>query len=238
MKIPVDVPRPAPPPLPDLGYAFRDPALLIQALTHPSRAAEHPGEAHYERLEFLGDAVVDLLVAELLYQRQPGRSEGDLSRARHRLVAEDALAGIARELRLGPCLRLGRGASLDGSRDRDRVLGDALEAVVGAIYLDGGMDAVRALLSGRFEARIDRLSTLVDPKSQLQEIAQRRWQGKLPAYHPLEGAGPSHNRTFRCRVVLPDGQAAEGSGSSRQGAERQAAESLLALLAPPDPAPS
>ncbi len=235
MKKPVDIQRPKrrPLPLPETGHTFRAPALLLQALTHPSYAAEHPGEADYERLEFLGDAVLDLVVAALLYRRFPDWPEGALSKARHRLVAEESLAGIARDMSLGPCMRLGRGATLDGSRDRPRVLADVLEAIVGALYLDAGPAAVHALLDARFGTRIDALAALPglgDAKSRLQEFTQQGWHGSLPLYAPLEGSGPSHARVFRARVTLPDGRHADGEGHSRQSAEQSAAAALLPLL--------
>lgn len=223
-------PQPRNPPSPDFaGHAFADPALLAQALTHRSA-----GAPHNERLEFLGDALVNQFVAEALYRRWPGADEGALTRARAELVRESALAGIARELGLGARLVLGPGEMKTGGHRRDSILADALEAMVAAIHLDAGFEACRAAVLPWFAALIDALPAPnkvgKDPKTRLQEWLQGR--GKpLPAYAVVEEGGEDHARVFRARCTLADPPLhAEGEGSSRRAAEQQAAEAALHLI--------
>jgi len=210
------------------GHVFRDPALLAQALTHRSA-----GAPHNERLEFLGDALVGMVVAEALYLRWPKADEGAMTRARAELVRESSLARIARDLGLGARITLGPGEMKSGGHRRDSILSDALEAVAGAIYLDAGFEACRSAVLAWFEPLVQGLPAGgigKDPKTRLQEWLQAR-QRPLPVYELLSESGEEHARTFhvRCRLVEP-ALAAEGSGSSRRGAEQEAAAALLQQL--------
>ena len=210
------------------GHRFADPGLLARALTHRSA-----GAPHNERLAFLGDALLGLIVAEALFQRWPRADEGALTRARAELVRESTLARIPRRLDLGPLLRLGPGEMKSGGHRRDSILADALEAVIAAIYLDAGADACRTAVLGWLEPELGELvmgKVEKDPKTRLQEWLQAR-QHPLPTYELLGESGSDHDKTFRVRCLLaaPD-LSAEGEGSSRRAAEQQAAESVLALL--------
>lgn len=211
------------------GHAFADPALLGQALTHRSA-----GSPHNERLEFLGDALVNQFVAEALYLHWPKADEGALTRARAELVRESALAGLARELRLGEHLVLGPGEMKTGGHRRDSILADALEALVAAIHLDAGFEACRAVVLPWFAPLIAALPAPnkvgKDAKTRLQEWLQAR-QRALPVYALVEEGGDDHARTFRvsCSVAEPAVQT-EGEGSSRRAAEQQAAEAALGII--------
>ena len=212
-----------------IAHAFGDAGLLAQALTHRSA-----GQPHNERLEFLGDAVVNLLAAEALYAAWPKADEGTLTRARTELVRESALAGIARTLELGRLLRLGPGEMKSGGHRRDSILADALEAVVGAIYLDAGLDACRKVAMPWFAPLIAALPPPnkigKDAKTALQEWLQARGRG-LPSYQLLAESGEEHARHFEvaCRIESPLRQT-RGEGASRRAAEQQAASAMLALL--------
>jgi ribonuclease-3 len=221
-------PDPAPG-LRGLSHRFADPSLLDTALTHRSA-----GHRNNERLEFLGDAVLGLLVAEALHARHPRASEGDLTRLRAALVREETLAAIARDLSLGDALHLGQGELRSGGHRRESILADAFEAVVAAVYLDGGLDACRAavmpLLAARIEALGDAAATK-DPKTRLQEWLQG--QGfALPAYTLVETAGDDHRKTFfvRCAADAID-VACVGEGGSRRAAEAHAATLVLERIA-------
>jgi len=212
-----------------LGHRFATPALLAQALTHRSA-----GTPHNERLEFLGDALVNLIVGEALYRRWPQADEGALTRARAELVRESSLAAIARALALGERLTLGPGEMKSGGHRRDSILADALEAVIGAIYLDAGFDACRDVVLPWFAAALEALppphKVGKDAKTRLQEWLQARgWP--LPAYTLLSESGEEHAKTFRvaCTLAQPE-LATEGEGSSRRAAEQIAAEAALARL--------
>ena len=211
------------------GHGFADPALLRQALTHRSA-----GSPHNERLEFLGDALLNLVVAEQLYARWPRADEGAMTRARAELVRESALAGIAREMDIGPRLVLGPGEMKSGGHRRDSILADAVEALVAAIYLDAGFDACRARVQDWYAALLDALPPLhqvgKDAKTRLQEWLQGR-QYPLPVYTLEAESGEEHDRTFHvaCTLSRP-ALSAEGTGHSRRAAEQDAAEAVLALL--------
>ncbi|HLM53838.1 MAG TPA: ribonuclease III [Pseudoxanthomonas sp.] len=210
------------------GHRFRDPGLLTQALTHRSA-----GAPHNERLEFLGDSIVNLLVAEALFQRWPKADEGALTRARAELVREASLAAIAREHDLGARLILGPGEMKSGGHRRDSILADALEAVVAAIYLDCGFAACRDTVLPWFEAALAALPVgkpAKDAKTRLQEWLQAR-QWALPNYELLLESGDDHAKVFRvaCGIVEP-ALAAEGEGSSRRNAEQAAAAAVLERL--------
>ena len=212
-----------------IGHRFADPALLQQALTHRSA-----GAPHNERLEFLGDALVNLIVAEALYQRWPQADEGALTRARAELVRESALAPIARTLELGARLTLGPGEMKSGGHRRDSILADALEAVVAAIYLDAGFEACRARVLPWFVPAMEALPPAhkvgKDAKTRLQEWLQGR-QKPLPVYALLAESGEDHAKTFRvsCSLSQPP-LSAEGEAGSRRAAEQLAADEVLRQL--------
>ncbi len=211
-----------------IGYSFQDETLLEEALSHRSATGRS-----YERLEFLGDAVLNFVIAEILFQRFPRAGEGQLTRLRARLVRRESLAELAREVGLGEYLRLGGGELKSGGRDRESILADALEAVVAAVYRDGGLEACRDTIERLFRGRIRSVSpedASKDPKTRLQEHLQAM-QRPLPEYTVVETSGAAHRRAFtvRCRV---EGLVEEvvGHGSSRRRAEQDAATRALELL--------
>jgi ribonuclease-3 len=211
-----------------LGYEPRDLALFRAALTHRSAAG-----ANNERLEFLGDAVVNLSIAQRLYQAFPRATEGELSRLRARLVSREPLAEIAVSLGLGETLQLGSGELRSGGFRRQSILADALEALCGAIFLDGGLGAVEPIIARLFTERIAALPSpeaLKDPKTRLQEYLQSR-SLTLPRYLILGIEGEDHAQTFRVSCEVPGlGLRVEGGGSSRRRAEQQAAEAMLEAI--------
>ena len=210
------------------GHRFADASLLEQALTHRSA-----GAPHNERLEFLGDAVLGVLVAEALYARWPKADEGSLTRARAELVRESSLAGLARRLQVGERLTLGPGEMKSGGHRRDSILSDALEAVIGAIYLDAGFEACRSAVLPWFEeavAAVPASKVGKDAKTRLQEWLQAR-QKPLPQYELKSESGEEHARVFVVRCVVADPPtSAEGEGGSRRAAEQVAAEAVLQQL--------
>jgi len=211
-----------------LGYRFRNADLLAEAVTHRSANSRNN-----ERLEFLGDSVLNFIVADELYQRCPQETEGALSRLRASLVNRPSLAELARELQLGEHLRLGSGELKSGGHRRESILADALEAVLGAVYLDGGFEACRSLIQRLYQERLGRLpaaSELKDGKTRLQEYLQGH-RRPLPTYEVLSVTGKAHDQLFRVRCTV-DGTdlSTEGEGGSRRQAEQQAAEAMLALL--------
>jgi len=207
-----------------LAYAFRDSGLRNLALSHRSI-----GSHNNERLEFLGDALVNLLVGELLYERFPKASEGELTRMRAQLVSEPALAALARELELGDQLHLGPGELKSGGFRRDSILADAFEALVAAIYIDGGWSQCRDTVRSLFESGISRVSPKdgKDAKTQLQELLQARGLS-LPVYQLVGSSGADHAKIFDVRCVIADLELeTEGRGSSRRAAEQAAAHSAV-----------
>jgi ribonuclease-3 len=208
-----------------LGYAFRDPTLLDAALTHRSAS-----KRNYERLEFLGDSVLNFATAVLLYGAYPDADEGDLSRYRATLVSGSSLAAVAAGLGLGDQLRLGSGELKTGGFRRGSILADALEALFGAVYLDGGMAAAHAVIGRLFADRLGQLpgaQELKDPKTRLQELLQSRGL-PLPAYAVEEVSGEPHEQRFvaSCDVAALEVRA-RGEGSSRRRAEQEAAQRVL-----------
>lgn len=211
-----------------LGYSFRDRSLMQLALTHRSFASRNN-----ERLEFLGDAVLNFVVGEALFQRFPDAHEGQLSRLRARLVRGETLAQLARVFDLGEFLRLGSGELKSGGFRRESILADTTEALIGAIYLDTGMDAARERVLAWLEPHLSGL-TLVDnhkdPKTRLQEYLQAR-SGDLPLYEVVDVQGEPHCRTFfvTCKIVLLN-ELTRGQGASRRIAEQVAAAAALVAL--------
>lgn len=213
-----------------LNYRFREPALAQLALTHRS-----VGKPNNERLEFLGDALLGAIVAEMLYQAHPRASEGELSRLRAQLVNGQALAVLARELDLGNQLKLGPGELKSGGFRRDSILADAFEALLAAVYIDAGFDACRSVVQGLFEQRIaDIPKSSKDAKTRLQEWLQGRGL-PLPAYELRDSEGEEHAKVFHvsCIVNEPRLISTEASGPSRRAAEQDAAESALEQLLDP-----
>lgn len=220
--------------IPGVDYRFSDPDLLEKALTHRS-----VGKRNYERLEFLGDAVLDLVVSERLFSLYPKAPEGDLSRMRARLVRRDSLKEVATHLGLGEHIRLGSGELKSGGKRRASILADALEALIGAVYLDGGFEACRKVILILFEPSIAALpdvERLKDAKTRLQEFLQGRGR-PLPRYTIIEERGADHAKEFTVCCSLADGdESAEARGSSLRKAEQSAARELLADLTAVDPA--
>ena len=216
-----------------LGYIFRDAALLAAALTHSSFANEADGGGlHNERLEFLGDAVLSLCISSELFVRFPDAQEGDLTRLRSRLVNASFFAALAREIGLDRHLRLGRGEENKGGRKRDALLGDAFEAVFGAVYEDGGFAPARELVRRLFAEHWPR--TLAgelqkDFKTQLQEIIQEKYRER-PAYTLQASRGPEHAKLFEVCLLLPDGRSFIAEGPNLKRAEQEAARNALLSL--------
>ena len=216
-----------------LGVKFLNPDLLKQALVHRSYLNENPGFAlaHNERLEFLGDAVLELVVTEYLYLNYPN-PEGELTNWRAALVNARTLADIAQNLNLGEYLYLSRGEAKDSSgKARQYILANALESLIGAIYLDLGMDAAKEFITKNILSRLSNVLTnhlYLDPTSKFQEIAQEK-VGVTPHYLVLDEAGPDHAKIFRVGLYLGDEMVAEGQGSSKQEAQVDAAEKALIL---------
>jgi ribonuclease-3 len=212
-----------------LGYNFVDPELLIEALSHRSWCAEHGGPSN-ERLEFLGDAVLGLMVAEWTYQRHPEQPEGHLAKIRASVVSARAVADTARNVSLGDALLLGRGEAKGGGREKDSILSDALEAVLGAVYLDGGHEAASCVVRNLFARDIDHAAAAPgfgDYKTRLQELAVYR-SGNAPRYD-LITEGPDHEKRFHATVEVAGEVFGPASGTSRKRAEQVAA--LLACQA-------
>lgn len=216
-----------------LGYAFANPALLDLALTHSSFAREAaPPVDHNERLEFLGDAVLETCVSAALYARFPNAREGDLTRMRAALVNERALAAAARKLGLGEALKLGVGEEKQGGRDRDSVLSDALEAVLGAVFQDGGLEAAQNCVAWIFEDQWPEKEpgpAENDVKSRLQEVTYKIFKA-YPVYSSLRESGPEHAKIYEVEVKLPNGARFRASNGGRKKAERDAAAKALAAL--------
>lgn len=218
-----------------LAYRFRQPALLAKALRHSSLVNEQPESSpalkDNQRLEFLGDAVLNFVVSDLLMARFPAWREGELSRKRAQLVNETQLAAIARQLEIGPHLQLGKGELQNNGREKSSILADALEAVIAAVYLDGGFEPASALVRGFFSGLLQSPAETPfsrDFKSQLQEMAQQQ-QKITPVYGVIAETGPDHDKTFIARVTIGAFQAT-GSGKSKKLAEQAAARSALDQL--------
>jgi ribonuclease-3 len=216
-----------------IGYTFTDAALLEEALRHSSYVNEAPNTSlrDNERLEFIGDAVLNLAVGHLLLQRFGGLKEGDLSRMRANLVNEGQLAQLARHLELHRGIRLGKGEALTGGLDKDSILAGALEALVAAVYLDGGFAAAFALVEREFQPLIGQIDPRFahgDYKSQLQELVQSG-PGTMPAYSIAREEGPDHDKTFWVRLKVMDIEV-EGTGKNRKAAEQDAARKALQAI--------
>jgi ribonuclease-3 len=217
-----------------LGHEFEQTELLERALTHPSYVNEHAEDAigHNQRLEFLGDAVLDFVVGEWVFRRFPLLSEGPMTRLRAALVRTETLAHFASIAGIGPVLRLGRGEEASGGRSRPANLCDAFEAVIGALYLDAGLEAVRRYLGPhitKFAEETLANESAVDDKSRLQELCQAE-VGLTPRYRIVSEDGPDHLKTFVAEVLVGSAVLGRGSGSSKQAAEQAAAASARLSL--------
>jgi ribonuclease-3 len=216
-----------------LGYEFNSKELLEEALRHSSFANEQPNEdlRDNERLEFLGDAVLNLVVGHILMERHPHLKEGDLSRTRANLVNESRLAIIARSLDLGAFIRLGRGEIQTDGREKNSILAGAFEALVAAVYLDGGFNTVFKIIEAHFVPFLDIVHSATDSydyKSQLQEWVQEK-QGEIPNYKVVREEGPDHDKTFWISVKVFDIET-EGEGKNKKTAEQDAARKALEIL--------
>lgn len=213
-----------------LGYSFADRDLLRTALTHPSYAAEHDAADNYDRLEFLGDAVLGFIVADHVYAAYPQEPEGELTRRKHFAVSGDALAGAAIALGLTEFVLLGAGAQAAGDRQRASVLENTVEALIGALYLDGGLEVARAFVVRVLAGRLTAAEVPeVDAKSALQQWSQGS-RGVLPSYRIVHATGPVHMRVFTAEVDVAGTVLGSGSGPSKQAAEKAAAAAALEVV--------
>ena len=223
-----------------LGHDFTDPGLLVEAITHRSWCAEHVGTPSNERLEFLGDAVLGLVIADHLFQVEGAMPEGELAMARAAVVSTEALAQLASVLELGQFLRLGKGEDATGGRGKRSILADSMEAIIGAVYVDAGLAAVRTLL---LPLVAERLAGAVagpgeaDHKTRLQEASARKY-GQVPRYE-VSGTGPDHDRRFTAVVRIGGAERGQGSGKSKKEAEQAAARvAWQSLRDEPEPEPA
>lgn len=217
----------------ELNIQFANKNLLYQAFTHSSYVNEHRRKqfTDNERLEFLGDAVLELSVSKYLFEKFPHMSEGELTKLRASIVCEPSLVIFANELNFGHYVLLGKGEELTGGRERPALLADVFESFVGALYLDQGLDIVVAFLERVVFPKVEvgAFSHVMDYKSQLQEIVQQSNNGLL-SYEIVDEKGPAHNRTFVSRVVLNDNELGIGRGKSKKEAEQQAAQCAISIL--------
>jgi ribonuclease III len=213
----------------ELGYSFKDPALLLRCLTHVSYDRKE-NEAHNEVLEFLGDAVLDLAVSDLLMQRNPDKSEGDLSRMRAALVNSAVLAEKAALVNLGALLRIGKGEERSGGRTKPSILAGAFEALLGGVYQDGGYQAAHAVVERYFAADVT-AKTLGqhDYKTRLQEISQRLFR-EPPVYRVVSETGPDHEKVFVTEIAVGGKVLGKGEGKSKKQSEQHAARKALDAL--------
>lgn len=209
-----------------LGYSFNDRRLLVTALTHPSYGGDHH-VPHYQRLEFLGDAVLELTMSEYLFEKLPEVDEGKLTRIRAAIVREETLARAAKRISLGGMIRLSVGEERTGGREKASILSDVMEAVFAAVYLDGGFECAKATILRvmKEELNPETLKDHLDAKSRLQETMQK--DGAMPEYRFVSMEGPAHAPVFHYQVYLKNELLGEGSGTSKQGAQQEAARDAL-----------
>lgn len=213
-----------------IGYSFNDRSLLVTALTHPSWAQQHEGEENNQRLEFLGDSVLSLILAEELFRRMPHKREGVLTRSRAALSKRALLSTLAVELGLDAQIRLSEAEERNGGRSRASILEDTLESVAGAVYLDCGFEAARKVILGWYGDIPGRLRIILgthNPKGRLQELVQPTMGNEAIVYELMSEDGPPHLRTFTVRVLIEGKQMGEGRGSSKKEAEENAASEAL-----------
>lgn len=214
-----------------VGYSFRNAGLLKQALTHSSFTNEQKinKAGDYERLEFLGDAVLELVSSEFLFRLHPELSEGELTKLRASMVCEPSLAFCARDLELGKFILLGRGEENTGGRERESITSDAMEALIGAIYLDGGMEPAKEFIDRFVLSDLEDKQLFYDSKSNLQELIQGKLKKEF-GYELLEESGPEHDKIFRVSVQMEGECLGEGTGRTKKAAEQQAAYKALLVL--------
>lgn len=214
-----------------IKYKFSDLSLLKRALTHTSYANEHRRQniKHNERLEFLGDAILELVSSEFLYKKYPEKSEGELTKLRASMVCEPTLALCARDWNMGKYLLLGKGEEANGGRKRDSIVSDAVEALIGAIYLDGGFANAKDFVHNYILKDIENKQLFYDSKTILQEIIQGKNLGNV-VYELLREEGPDHDKCFYVALKLDDKVIAEGSGHTKKAAEQQAAYKAISIL--------
>ncbi|MGH9892321.1 MAG: ribonuclease III, partial [bacterium] len=213
-----------------LGYRFRDPETLEAALVHRSFQAEHPDAVDNERFEFLGDAVLGLAITAFIYDAYPAMSEGQMAKVRAAAVSRDDLANIATDISLAPHIRLGRGEEVTGGRAKASILADTLEAVIGAVYLDGGYEAASSCVGRLWEEAVHNRARRpggADHKTRLQEVLAAT--GLVPVYR-VEASGPDHRKVFHADVLVGGSLRGHGSGGSKREAEQEAARAALAIL--------
>lgn len=216
-----------------IGYQFKQEGLLRQALTHSSYANEKHMKrfSDNERLEFLGDAVLEVTSSEFLYHNYPDLSEGEMTKLRASIVCEPTLALCTRDIDLGKYLLLGKGENLTGGRSRKSILSDALEAVIGAIFLDGGMECARTFVQRFILTDIEHKKLFYDSKTILQEVVQGNYDEELH-YELLAEEGPDHDKNFRVEARIGDRLVGKGCGHTKKAAEQEAAYHALLLLKP------
>ncbi|THD72044.1 ribonuclease III [Thalassobius vesicularis] len=213
-----------------IGHTFQRPELLLRAVTHSSVSS--PTRKDNQRLEFLGDRVLGLVMAQALLSKDKGASEGQLAPRFNALVRKETCADVARQIGLGEVLKLGRSEMVSGGRRKQALLGDAMEAVIAAVYLDGGLEAARDLILTHWGKRVDKVETDArDAKTSLQEWAQARGQ-QPPTYSEVARSGPDHAPVFTIAVTLESGESAQATAGAKRQAEQSAAKALLARLAP------
>lgn len=217
-----------------LGISFKDPKLLERAFIHRSYLNEHPnlGLEHNERLEFLGDAVLELVVTDYLYRSFPN-PEGDLTNWRSALVKTESLAAVAADLDIADYFKLSRGEAKGNARSHSLISANAVEAIIGAIYLDQGYDAASGFITENVISRLPEIletGSWMDPKSKFQEVAQDKF-GLTPGYRVMDESGPDHDKVFTVGVYVGDQLFGKGSGSSKQAAQQEAADAALGKLA-------
>ena len=216
----------------NINYNFKDVVLLNTSLTHSSYANENKMKNYEnnERLEFLGDVIVNLTVSEYLYHRYPELPEGELTKKRATVVCESSLAFAARKINLGDYILLGKGEESTGGRDRESILADAFEALTGAIYIDGGLNNTREFLLGMFEEEViyalSKGNLFIDYKTELQEILQKKTKSKIE-YIVEKEVGPDHNKKFYMNVIVENKVIGRGMGRNKKGAEQMAAKQSL-----------
>ncbi len=217
-----------------IGYTFQNRALLKQAVTHSSFANEQKinRQKHYERLEFLGDAVLELVSSDFLFQTHPEMPEGQLTKMRASMVCEPALAYCAKDLTLDSYIQLGKGEEATGGRYRDSIISDVMEAVIGAIYLDGGMEPARTYIHRFVLSDLENKQLFLDSKTNLQEYMQQNLKKEFH-YQLVEESGPEHDKVFVVEVVMEEKVLGRGKGRTKKAAEQQAAyEALLGFKKP------
>ena len=214
-----------------IGYVFSEKLLIKQALTHSSFTNEQRINKYgnYERLEFLGDAVLELVSSEFLFAQQPEISEGKMTKLRSTYVCEPALAYCAKDLELGRFLRLGKGEEQCGGRDRDSIIADVVEAIIGAIYLDSGLEQAKAFIHRFILSDLEHKQLFYDSKTILQEKVQKAYHTNV-VYELLDVTGPEHQKVFTVQACIGDRRFPEGSGKSKKDAEQQAAYAAICEL--------